>query len=290
MLYFDWYDGISGTPPNGRQGGRPCCKGGHSPAGPGCGPLKVSTEKIPESQVLMTIEVEPERLDAAREKALRKLAPKAKVPGFRPGKAPKNMVLNYFGEERVLDEALDVLVPDIYREALEADESIDAIARPRLVVETTDPLVVKATIPVRPTVELGDYLSVRVAIEPVAVDESRVDETVQVLRKRASTLEPIERAITWQDVIRIDVLGSVEGEKMVDQKDIEIQLSEDRDVLFAGFEEALLGHKKGDAVEFTLTVPEEIKSEKFAGKQCDFVVNIAETKEEILPELDEAFV
>jgi trigger factor len=252
--------------------------------------LKVSTEKIPESQVLMTIEVEPERLDAAREKALRKLAPKAKVPGFRPGKAPKNMVLNYFGEERVLDEALDVLVPDIYREALEADESIDAIARPRLVVETTDPLVVKATIPVRPTVELGDYLSVRVAIEPVAVDESRVDETVQVLRKRASTLEPIERAITWQDVIRIDVLGSVEGEKMVDQKDIEIQLSEDRDVLFAGFEEALLGHKKGDAVEFTLTVPEEIKSEKFAGKQCDFVVNIAETKEEILPELDEAFV
>ena len=238
----------------------------------------------------MTIEVEPERLDAAREKALRKLAPKAKVPGFRPGKAPKNMVLNYFGEERVLDEALDVLVPDIYREALEADESIDAIARPRLVVETTDPLVVKATIPVRPTVELGDYLSVRVAIEPVAVDESRVDETVQVLRKRASTLEPIERAITWQDVIRIDVLGSVEGEKMVDQKDIEIQLSEDRDVLFAGFEEALLGHKKGDAVEFTLTVPEEIKSEKFAGKQCDFVVNIAETKEEILPELDEAFV
>lgn len=238
----------------------------------------------------MTIEVEPERLDAARDKALRKLAPKAKVPGFRPGKAPKNMVLHYFGEERVLDEALDVLVPDIYREALEADESIDAIARPRLVVETTDPLVVKATIPVRPTVELGDYRSVRVTAEPVVVEESRVDETLQVLRKRASTLEPIEREIRWQDVIRIDVLGNVEDEKMVDQKDVEIQLTEERDVLFPGFEEALLGHKKGETVEFSLAVPEEIKSEKFAGKQCDFVVNIAETKEEILPELDETFV
>ncbi len=252
--------------------------------------MKVSTEKIPESQILMTIEVEPERLDAARDKALRKLAPKAKVPGFRPGKAPKNMVLHYFGEERVLDEALDVLVPDIYREALEADESIDAIARPRLVVETTDPLVVKATIPVRPTVELGDYRSVRVTAEPVVVEESRVDETLQVLRKRASTLEPIEREIRWQDVIRIDVLGNVEDEKMVDQKDVEIQLTEERDVLFPGFEEALLGHKKGETVEFSLAVPEEIKSEKFAGKQCDFVVNIAETKEEILPELDETFV
>ena len=177
----------------------------------------------------MTIEVEPERLDVAREKALRKLAPKAKVPGFRPGKAPKNMVLTYFGEERVLDEALDVLVPDVYREALEADETIDAIARPRLVVETTEPLVVKATIPVRPTVELGDYLSVRVPVEPILVDDARVDDTLQVLRKRASTLEPIERGLAWQDVARIDVLGTVEAEKMVDQKDVEIQLIEERD-------------------------------------------------------------
>jgi trigger factor len=237
----------------------------------------------------MTIEVEPERLDVAREKALRKLAPKAKVPGFRPGKAPKNMVLTYFGEERVLDEALDVLVPDVYREALEADETIDAIARPRLVVETTEPLVVKATIPVRPTVELGDYLSVRVPVEPILVDDARVDDTLQVLRKRASTLEPIERGLAWQDVARIDVLGTVEAEKMVDQKDVEIQLIEDRDVLFPGFEEALLGHKKGDSVQFTLPVPEEVKSEKFAGKQCDFVVNITETKEEILPELNDEF-
>jgi trigger factor len=199
------------------------------------------------------------------------------------------MVLTYFGEERVLDEALDVLVPDIYREALQADETIDAIARPRLVVETTDPLVVKATIPVRPTVELGAYLSVRVPVEPILVDDARVDDTLQVLRKRASTLEPIERELAWQDVARIDVLGTVEGEKMVDQKDVEVQLIEDRDVLFPGFEEALLGHKKSESVEFTLAVPEEIKGEKFAGKQCDVVVNIAETKEEVLPELNDEF-
>lgn len=251
--------------------------------------MKVSTEKIPESQILMTIEVEPERVDAAREKALRKLSPKARVPGFRPGKAPKNMVLNYFGEERVLDEALDVLVPDVYREALEADESIDAIARPRLVVETMAPLVVKATIPVRPTVALGDYQSVRVEVEPVVVDESRVDETLQALRKRASTLEPVERPIAWNDVIRLDVLGAVDGETMVEQKDVEIQLSEERDVLFPGFEEALLGHARGETVEFTLAVPAEIKSEKFAGKPCDFNVSVTHTKEEILPELDEDF-
>jgi len=251
--------------------------------------LKVSTEKIPESQIVMTIEVDPERLDDAREKAVRRLAPRAKVSGFRPGKAPAAMVRRYFGEERILDEALDVLVPVVYREAVQADESIDPIARPRLVVETTDPLVVKATIPVRPTVDVGDYTSVRVKPEQVDVDEERVEQTLQILRKRSSTLEPVERPLAWNDVARINIQATVAGETLVKQQDAEIQLIEDRDVLFPGFEEQLIGHAKGENVEFTLPVPEAIKEEKFAGKEADFIVAIEETKEEILPDLNDDF-
>ncbi len=253
--------------------------------------MKVSTERIPEAQIVMTIEVEPERLDEAREKAVRKLSPRAKVPGFRPGKAPAAMVRRYFGEERVTDEALDVLVPVVYREAVEADESIDPIARARLVVETIEPLVVKATIPIRPSIDLGDYEAIRIATEHVTVDESRIDETIEILRRRASTLEPIEREIAWRDVVRMDVKGTVnEDEQLVDQKDVEIQLVEDRDVLFPGFEEELLGHKKGDALEFELQIPETLPAENLAGKQAHFAVTITETKEEVLPELDEAFL
>jgi trigger factor len=251
--------------------------------------LKVSTEKIPDSQVLMTIEVEQERLEEARGRALRRLAPKAKVPGFRPGKAPPEMVRRYFGEERVLDEALDALVPVIYREAVEADESIDPIARPRLVVETTEPLVVKATIPVRPTIALGDYTAVRVKTEPVTVDESRVEETLRLLRKRAATLEPIERALRWDDVVRMEVQAEVEGETLVQQQEAEVQLNEDRDVLFPGFEEQLLGHKKGDELEFDLEIPGDMQPERLAGKRAHFKVIIQETKEEVLPELNEEF-
>lgn len=237
----------------------------------------------------MTIEIERERLDAAREKAVRKLAPKAKVPGFRPGKAPANMVRRYFGEERVTDEALDIVVPDAYREAMEADESIDAIARPRLVIETIDPLVVKATIPLRPTVELGEYQAVRIASEPVVVDESRVEETIAILRRRAATHEPVEREIGWRDIVTIDVRGTVEGEDLVEQQDIEIQLAEDRDVLFAGFEEELIGHRKGEEVAFDLPAPEDFQIERFRGKPARFIVQINETKEEVLPALDEEF-
>ena len=251
--------------------------------------MKVSTEKIPESQVVMTIEVEPERLEEARGKALRKLAPRAKVPGFRAGKAPPAMLRRYLGEERILDEALDALVPAVYREAVEADESIDPIARPRLVIETTEPLVVKATIPVRPTIELGGYTAVRVQPQAVTVEEGRVDETLETLRHRAATLEPADRALAWNDVPTMDINARVEGEPLVDEHDIQVQLVEDRDVLFSGFEEAVLGHRKGDTVEFDLPVPEEVKSEKFAGKQAHFVVAIKETKEEVLPVLDDEF-
>lgn len=253
------------------------------------GRLKVSTEKIPDSQVLMTIEVEPERLQHARDKALRKLSPRAKVPGFRPGKAPPHLVRQYFGEERILDEALDALVPDVYREAVESDESIDPIARPRLVIETTEPLVVKATIPVRPTVELGDYAAVRVPVEEITVDEARVEETLTLIRRRTATLEPVERELRWDDIARIDVRAVVGDEPIVRQQEVEVRLAGDRDVLFPGFEEALLAHTKGETLEFDLPVPETITDEKFAGKDAHFTVTIAETKEEILPDLDDDF-
>ena len=259
----------------------------------------------------MTIEVEPDRLDAARSKAIRKLSPKAKVPGFRPGKAPPDMVARYYGEATILDEALDDLVPEIYREALEADESIEPIARPRLEIETTEPLIVKATIPVRPTIELGDYASIRITPEPIVVEEARIDDTIEALRRRAATLEPMEREIGWRDVARIDVEGTVEvegaaptlvdpsgkalmaskqREPMVNKQEAEIQLTEDRDVLFPGFEEQLLGKRKGDVFEFDLDVPEGIADDKYKGKPVHFTVTILETKEEVLPEVDEEFL
>jgi trigger factor len=177
-------------------------------------------------------------------------------------------------------------------------------------VEKTEPLVVKATIPVRPTVELGDYGSVRVEQQPVEVDESRVDETLLALRRRAATHEPMERAIGWRDIVRIEVEGTVEvegaaptlvgpsgeslmaskqREPMVSRQEAEIQLSEERDVLFPGFEEQLLGKKKGERLEFDLDVPAEVSEEKYKGKQVRFTVTVLEAKEEVLPELDEEF-
>ncbi len=279
-------------------------------AAPAGSSVKVSTEKIPDAQIVMTVEVEDERLEAARKKAVKKLSPKAKVPGFRPGKAPADMVVRYFGEEYVLDEAIDDLAPEVLREALEADESIVPIARLNWFIEKKAPLVVKATIPVRPTVDLGDYSSLRVETQPVEVEETRVDETLLALRRRAATHEPMDRDIAWRDIARIEVEGTVEVEgaaptlvgpggealmaskqrdPLVNKQEAEIQLIEERDVLFPGFEEHLLGKKKGDTFEFDLDAPEGLDDAKYKGKPVRFNVTILETKEEVLPELDEEF-
>jgi trigger factor len=251
--------------------------------------VKVTKEKIPESQIVLTIEVPQERLEGALDSAYRKLARRARIPGFRPGKAPRALIERHYGREALIDEALDALVPEVYREALERDEEIEPIAMPRLVVETVEPLVVKATIPVKPTVELGDFRSVRVERPRVEVDPERIDRTLEDLRRRYATLEPVERPVQWGDVVRADVRAEA-GERMLfEEEDAEFKLTEGRIVSLPGFAERMIGAAKGAVLEFDLTVPEDLRDKRIAGKPCHYTVTVKEVKEEVLPELNDDF-
>ena len=138
--------------------------------------MKITTERLPESRVLLQVEVDPERLEKAMNQAYRRVVNRARIPGFRPGKAPRAMVERYLGRETLLNEALDKLVPEVYEEAVE-QEGIDPIDQPELEMPQLDPVIVKATIPVRPTVDLGDYRAIRIDPEAVSVDEHLVDQT-----------------------------------------------------------------------------------------------------------------
>src|SRR3972149_6425594 len=120
------------------------------------GTVRVSAQKIPESQVVLEIEVEPERVEKALDRAYRHLVTRTRVPGFRPGKAPRAMLERYLGRETLLHEALDRLVPEVYQEAARQEE-VEPIDLPELEVVTMEPLVVKGTVPVRPTGDLGEY-------------------------------------------------------------------------------------------------------------------------------------
>jgi trigger factor len=250
--------------------------------------MKVSTEKLPESQVALQIEVEEERLQKAIESAYRRLAAKAKIPGFRPGKAPRAVVERHYGEETIRQEAIDRLMPEVYKEALE-QENIDPIDKALYELITEEPLVAKFTVPVRPTVELGDYSSLHVDKEPVVVEPERVQEGLESLRQRYATLEPVERPVQWGDVLRADVEGSVKGKPFLKEEDAEFQLTEGRAISFPGFAEGLLGHAKGDEFEVVVPVPDDIQDEKLRGGEATYHVRIKETKEVVLPELNDEF-
>lgn len=250
--------------------------------------MKVSTERIPESQVVLKIEVDDDQLEKAKASAYRRLSAKARIPGFRPGKAPRNIVEQHLGEHTILHEALDRLLPELYKEALE-QEDIDPIDRAEYELVTEQPLVAKFTVPVRPEVELGDYASLRVPREPIVVEPERVQEGLESLRHRYSTVEPVTRPVQWGDVLRADVHAEVDGTQLFKEEDAEFQLVEGRSLSLPGFAEGLIGKEKGAEFSLELTVPEDSQDQRLRGKTAQYRVQLKEVKQEVLPELDDDF-
>ncbi len=250
--------------------------------------MKVSTERLPESQVVLQIEVEDERLEQAMASAYRRLAAKVKIPGFRPGKVPRAILERHLGEHAILHEAIERLLPQVYREALE-QEALDPIDQAEYELVTEQPFVAKFTVPVRPSVDLGDYTSLRVPREPVVVEPERVQEGLEALHHRYATLEPVTRPVRWGDIVRADVQGTVDGAVIVQENDAEFQLLEDRTISLPGFAEALIGREKGAEFEFEVDVSEDAADERVRGRQAHYQVRVMEVKEEILPELDDDF-
>jgi trigger factor len=250
--------------------------------------VRVSAQKIPDSQVVLEIEVEPERVEKALDRAYRQLVARTRVPGFRPGKAPRAMLERYLGRDALMRQALDRLVPEVYQEAAR-QEDVEPIDLPELEVVTTEPLVVKATVPVRPTVDLGDYSQLRVFREPVEVPPERVEQALEDLRRRYAVLEPVDRPVQWGDILRADVAGMVGDITIVDQKDVEFQLREGQTVSLPGFAERLLGLAKGMETEVEVPVPADFSDQRVAGKTARYRVLIHGIKEEKLAPLDDDF-
>jgi len=250
--------------------------------------VKVSTERIPDSQVILEIEVEPERMEKSLEKAYRRLAQRTKVPGFRQGKAPRAMLERYVGSEAIRHEALDILIPEAYRQAI-TEEKIEPVDLPAIEVTQEEPLVFKATVPVRPNIDLGDYRAVRVEREAPTVREEQVDEPLEELRHRYALLEPVERPVQVGDMVRAEVQVSVDGRQVFQEDDAEFRLRQGAAILLPGFAEALPGSEKGLRREFSLDIPADYPQRSLAGKTCLCNVLVKEVKEERLPELTDAF-
>ena len=251
--------------------------------------MKVTSEKLPESRVLLTIEVEGDELESTLKKTYKTLAQRVRVPGFRPGKAPRAIIQNFVGKEAVIHEALHDLAPELVEKAIE-EQALEAIDTPDVEFEAGDQPVIKATVPLKPTVSLGDYKSIRVKPDPVEVTPEQVEEAMESVRARNAPWEQVDRAAEFGDLLTINVDGRVEGESVISEKGSPYQPNPDMDFPVAGFSQQLEGMGKGESKEFTLTLPDDFRQEEIAGKECEFKVTVQEVKAKLPGAVDEEFI
>ncbi len=250
--------------------------------------MKVTNEKTENHQAFLTIEMESSEVEESLDKAYHRLVQRTRVPGFRKGKAPRNVLERYVGRESLLDEALHHLVPDAYEQALKEQE-LESIAQPQIEIEQTDPLLFKAVVPLKPEVKVGDYHGVRLTPEPVEVTGDKVDAVMEQLRHQYATWEPVERPVDFGDLLVMDVWSNVENKPLINQKGAQFQVLRDAVYPVPGFSEQLAGMKKDEEKEFRLQLPAEHPDKELAGKEASFKVRVNEIKQEVLPELNDDF-
>ena len=251
--------------------------------------MKVTREKLPESRVLLTIEVESDELESTLKKTYKSLAQRVRVPGFRPGKAPRAIIQNFVGKEAVIHEALNDLAPELVEKAID-EQDLEAIDTPEVEFEAREPAVIKATVPLKPTVDLGDYKSIRVKPDSVEVTPEQVEEAMESVRMRNAPWEQVDRAAEFGDLLTIDVDGRVDGESVISESGSPYQPNPDMDFPVPGFSQQLEGMGKGESKEFTLTLPDDFRQEEIAGKECEFKVRVQEVKAKLPGAVDEEFV
>jgi trigger factor len=249
--------------------------------------LIVTTTPRDDHQLDLTIELGPERTEQALQRAARLVSKKAKIPGFRPGKAPFATVVRMYGKPALLGEIVDDLGQEVYTEVLDQTE-IEPYGQAALEDVELDPAIkFKLIVPLRPTVDLGDYSDLRVEAPVVEVGDADVDALLEQARNARAAHEVVERPAELGDLVKVDIVGSVGENTIMDNQDWELTLRGESGWL-PGFDESFVGLKAGDEKEFDITYPEDSLS-KYKGQTAHFKVNVKEVRAKLTPELNDEF-
>jgi trigger factor len=254
--------------------------------------VKTKTTELPDSRVRVEVEVPTEALERELNTAASQLGREMRVPGFRSGKVPPEVVLRQVGREAVLDEAVRRGLPGWYEEAL-ADAGIQTVGDPQVdlsdLPEKGAPLAFTIEVGVVPPAQLGDYKGVEVGRREPKVDEQEVQAELERLRESLASLETVEREAGEGDFVVMDYVGSVDGTPFEggEGRGQVVELGSGR--LIPGFEEQLAGTSAGEERTVELTFPDDYPAEHLAGKDASFAVEVKEVKEKRLPELDDDF-
>ncbi|MFZ5916121.1 MAG: trigger factor [Chloroflexota bacterium] len=249
--------------------------------------MKVTTERLADCEVKLVVEIDSQSVEKALRQTARQLAREMRFPGFRPGKAPFDVVLRRFGREALIDETLEKEGQGWYEQALE-EVSLEPFGRAQLETTSYDPLVLTFSVPVEPVIELGSYRDIRLEWQAPQVTDEDVGREMQRLQQQKAKLEPVERVAQLEDVAVLDVQGRIDDELVVDLSERPVTLNPDINYPVIGFAEKIVGMSPGQERTFTLTYPENHANAAWAGREAQFEVHMHGLKAWAAPELTDA--
>src|SRR5579863_8238348 len=247
--------------------------------------------RLAPTQVALEFSITGQELAEAEDRAFRKLARDVRLPGFRKGKVPRKIFEQAYGSDAVTSRAVEDVVPEVYAKAIR-EHDLDPVDRPKLeILEESEgrPTRLKATVEVRPTIDLRPYKGLAVSGPPVEVTEGDVERSLQALAKERAILVPVSSPAALGDVATLDYEGTIEGVPFEGGQAAgqTVELTEGRFV--PGFVGGIVGMRPGESKSVELRFPDDYPSSAVAGKPAVFAMNLHDLKEYEFPPLDDEF-
>ncbi|WP_256103315.1 trigger factor [Streptomyces sp. ODS05-4] len=249
--------------------------------------MKSAVETLNPTRVRLTVEVPFEELKDSLDAAYKKINQQVTVKGFRKGKIPARVIDQRFGRGAVLEEAVNDALPRFYTDAVNEAE-VNPLGQPEVdITELKDGelLAFTAEVDIRPTIEIPDYSGIEVTVDAVEVSDEDVDKSVEQLRDRFASTNPVERAAAEGDVVTLDLEAKVDGEVLADGQAEGVQYTIGSGELLDGVDEAVTGKSAGEEATFTST----LKGGSAEGKEAEVTVKVTAVAAREVPELDDEF-
>ena len=248
--------------------------------------MKATVEPLDGNKVKVSVEVDETEFDRAIDAAFRKIAREVRIPGFRPGKAPRKVLEGRLGAEVGREQALQDSLPEFYAQAL-SENDVDAIASPEIDItagKDEGPLAFAAVVEVRPEVQVPGYNGLRVTLDRPEVPEDEVDGRIDRMRQVQATLAEVDRPAIDGDVVTIDIAGTLDGESQDGLSAEDYSYTVGSGVVTPEVDEQLRGAKTGDILSFPATHPDEDET-----RQLEFRILVKQVNERVLPEADDTW-
>ena len=254
--------------------------------------MSVQVEKLEKNMAKLTVEVPAENVEKAIQGAYNKMKKSINVPGFRKGKAPRQLIEKMYGKEVFYNDAIDAMLPSAYSDAVE-ECGEEIVSHPQIDVvqiESGKPFVFTATVAVKPAVELGEYKGIQVEKAPIEVKDEEIEAQITKEREANSrTVTVDDRAVAQGDIVTLDFEGFVDGVAFEGGKGENYDLTIGSNTFIPGFEDQLVGAEIGKELDVNVSFPEEYGAKELAGKAAVFKCKVNGIKVKELPAVDDEF-